>query len=161
MQRAGSAAFFLPMPEPRTCWQGPFAMPPTPRRWAFWRGWVLRELLPRPNSAARTCWLCPGQSPLPLGLVLDGFWPVGISRFGLLGLKADEPFLSPKGEAFWARQYGGNIWIYPGWPLDLSAKRQELAAAGYSFFAHMQENPPAALLDLKRQGLFNWEGALL
>ena len=103
----------------------------------------------------------PGQSPLPLGLVLDGFWPVGISRFGLLGIKTDEPFLSPKGEAFWARQYGGNIWIYPGWPLDLSAKRQELTAAGYGFFAHMQENPPAALPELRRQGLFNWEGALL
>ncbi|WP_165176303.1 peptidase U32 family protein [Desulfovibrio sp. ZJ369] len=103
----------------------------------------------------------PGQSPLPLGLVLDGFWPVGISRFGLLGIKTDEPFLSPKGEAFWARQYGGNIWIYPGWPLDLSAKRQELTAAGYGFFAHMRENPPAALPELRRQGLFNWEGALL
>lgn len=103
----------------------------------------------------------PGQSPLPLGLVLDGFWPVGISRFGLLGIRTDEPFLSPKGEAFWARQYGGNIWIYPGWPLDLSAKRQELTAAGYGFFAHMRENPPAALPELRRQGLFNWEGALL
>lgn len=103
----------------------------------------------------------PGQSPLPLGLVIDGFWPVGISRFGLLGIKADEPFLSPKGEAFWARRYGGNIWIYPGWPLDLSAKRQELTAAGYSFFAHMQENAPAALPNLRRPGLFNWEGALL
>ena len=66
----------------------------------------------------------PRQSPLPLGMVLGGFWPVGISRFGLLGIKPNEPFMSPKGEVFWARQYGGNVWLYPGWPLDLTAKRQ-------------------------------------
>ena len=103
----------------------------------------------------------PRQSPLPLGVVLSGFWPVGISRFGLLGVKPNEPFLSPMGEPFWARQYGGNIWIYPGWPLDITSKRQELLAAGYGFFAHMQENPPASVPEMRRKSLFNWEGALL
>ncbi|MBB5144034.1 peptidase U32 family protein [Desulfovibrio intestinalis] len=103
----------------------------------------------------------PKQSPLPLGAVISGFWPVGISRFGLLGVKANEPFLSPMGEPFWARQYGGNIWIYPGWPMDLTAKRQEMVAAGYGFFAHMQENPPASLPEMKRESLFNWDGSLL
>lgn len=103
----------------------------------------------------------PKQSPLPLGAVISGFWPVGISRFGLLGVKPNEPFLSPMGEPFWARQYGGNIWIYPGWPMDLTAKRQEMAAAGYGFFAHMLENPPASLPEMKRESLFNWDGALL
>lgn len=114
-----------------------------------------------PELAREDMLALPGQSPLPLGAVLGGFWPVGISRFGLLGVKANEPFLSPKGEVFWARQYAGNIWIYPGWPLDLTAKRQELATAGYGFFVQMQENPPAALPELRRQGLFNWEGSLL
>lgn len=103
----------------------------------------------------------PAQSPLPLGAVLTGFWPVGLSRFGLLGVKPNEPFLSPMGEPFWARQYGENIWIYPGWPLDLSAKKQEMQAAGYAFFAHLQENPPPSLPALRRESLFNWDGALL
>ena len=103
----------------------------------------------------------PAQSPLPLGVVLAGFWPVGLSRFPLTGVKANEPFLSPKGEPFWARQYGGTLWIYPGWPLDLTAQRSTLAAAGYSFYAHMEENPPASLPALRRPGLFNWEGSLL
>ena len=103
----------------------------------------------------------PRQSPLPLGMVLGGFWPVGISRFGLLGIKPNEPFMSPKGEVFWARQYGGNVWLYPGWPLDLTAKRQELQQAGYSFFARLEENPPSSLSEMRRQGLFNWDGALL
>ena len=103
----------------------------------------------------------PKQSPLPLGMVIAGFWPVGISRFGLLGVKPNEPFLSPKGEAFWARNYGGNIWIYPGWPLDLGEQRQELQAAGYSFFARLEEHVPQGLPEARRPGLFNWEGALL
>ncbi len=92
---------------------------------------------------------------------MDGFWPVGIARVGWLGIKPNEPFVSPKGEIFWARQYGANIWIYPGWPLDISSKRAALEEAGYSFFAHMQETPPHDLPTLRREGLFNWEGSLL
>lgn len=103
----------------------------------------------------------PRQSPLPLGCVISGYWPVGISRFGLLGVKADAPFFSPLGETFWCRKYGGNVWLYPAWPLDLTQKRSELAQAGYSFFVHMDEHPPASVSVPRRQGLFNWDGTLL
>ncbi|MDR3320782.1 MAG: U32 family peptidase [Desulfovibrio sp.] len=103
----------------------------------------------------------PGSSPLPLGIVLSGFWPVGISRFGLLGVKPDIPFASPKGETFWVRRYGGNIWLYPSWSLDLTEKRAELVAAGYNFFVHVEEYPPDGLPRARRQGLFNYEGTLL
>ncbi|MEG2173281.1 MAG: U32 family peptidase [Desulfovibrionaceae bacterium] len=103
----------------------------------------------------------PRQSSLALGMVISGFWPVGISRFGLSGIKPNEPFASPKGEVFWARNYGPNLWLYPAWPLDLTEKRPELENAGYSFFAHLQESPPAALPEVRRAGLFNWEGELL
>ncbi|MDR3361564.1 MAG: U32 family peptidase [Desulfovibrio sp.] len=103
----------------------------------------------------------PRQSPLPLGVVISGYWPVGISRFEAPGVKTDAPFAGPKGEVFWARRYGENLWLYPGWPLDLTEKRQELVAAGYSFFADMQEFSPAGLPQSPRPGLFNWEGALL
>lgn len=112
--------------------------------------------LPREDMLA-----LPRQSPLPLGCVLSGYWPVGISRFGLLGVRPEEAFASPMGEIFWARRYGGNVWLYPSWPLDLSDKRQELAAAGYGFFALMGENPPDSVPELRRKSLFNWEGALL
>ena len=103
----------------------------------------------------------PAQSPLPLGFVLGGHWPVGISRFGLLGIKPNEPFVSPKGEVFWCRQYGDNVWLYPAWPLDFSAQKDALQEAGYVFFVSIQENLPKNLPQLKRPGLFNWEGALL
>ena len=103
----------------------------------------------------------PGQSPLPLGFLLSGFWPVGISRYGVPGFKRNEPFCSPKGEIFWGRQYGENLWLYPGWPLNLEDKRPELQEAGYAFFVHMQEKPPHCLPQPSRPGLFNWDTPLL
>ena len=103
----------------------------------------------------------PRQSCLPLGLVLSGHWPMGLARHKLTGAKDNEPFRSPKEEVFWLRAYGQNVWIYSGWPLDLTSKRRELEAAGYSFFAHMPEKPPPKLPEAKRSSLFNWDGALL
>ena len=103
----------------------------------------------------------PGQSPLPLGLVISGFWPMGLARHEVPGLKTSEPFQSPKGETFWTRRYGQNLWVYPAWPLDLSARRAELQTAGYAFFAQMEETPPKNMPAQNRPGLFNWEGGLL
>ncbi len=105
--------------------------------------------------------LLPKQSPLPLGFVLKGFFPVGVARFGLSGVKPNEPFASPKGEVFWARNYGSNTWIYPAWPLDFTEKRTQLEQAGYSFFVEINENPPASLPEVRRHGLFNWDNELL
>lgn len=103
----------------------------------------------------------PKQCCLPLGMVLSGFWPVGISRHALNLVKANETFYSPKRESFWGRNYGRNLWIYPGWPLDLSAHRQELEAAGYCFFAKLEENLPPGMPPLRRTSEFNWNGSLL
>ena len=103
----------------------------------------------------------PKTSPLPLGIVLAGFWPMGIGRHDPLGIKPNEVFQSPKGEGFWTRRYGQNTWIYPAWPLDITVHRPELEAAGYSFFARMEENPPKSMPAATRPGLFNWEGELL
>lgn len=100
------------------------------------------------------------QSCLPIGLALEGYFPVGISRFGLAGLNAGDVFTSPKGEAFWTGQYAGSTWIYPGWKLDLREKRKELEKAGFSFFATLRETPPASLAAKSRPGLFNWNGDL-
>lgn len=114
-----------------------------------------------PELTSKELLALPGMSPLPLGIVLAGSWPVGISRFGTLGIRLNEPFSSPKGEAFWARQYGENTWIYPAWPLNLTAHSQELERAGYSFFVNLQENVPSSVPAAHRPGDFNWESQLL
>lgn len=123
---------------------------------------ILREMgfsaaFASPELSARDLGALPAQSPLPLGLIIGGYWPLGISRFGLKGVNVDEPFQSAHGETFWARNYGGNIWIYPSWPLDLREKRRELVKMGYSFFAIMEEAPPEGMAKGTRPGLFNWK----
>jgi putative protease len=103
----------------------------------------------------------PRQSCLPLGIVLNGHWPVGIARHSPSGVKNDEIFHSPKKEIFWVRTYGQNLWIYSDRFLDLTAKRRELEAAGYAFFVHMPENLPSRLRENGRASSFNWDVALL
>ncbi len=99
----------------------------------------------------------PKQSPLPLGMVLAGFWPVGITRHAAEPLKTQEGFQSPKGEEFWFRRYGQNTWLYPAWPLDLTEHRPALERAGYSTFVTMEEHPPKTLAPAKRISEFNWK----
>jgi len=103
--------------------------------------------------------LLPRQSCLPLGFVLEGFWPMGISRHEPLYLKNNMPFTGPKGEQFWTRKYGQNLWIYPAWPMDLSKHRSELEHAGYSFFASLDEHCPDE--QERATSEFNWNIPLL
>ncbi|MDR1685443.1 MAG: U32 family peptidase [Desulfovibrio sp.] len=103
----------------------------------------------------------PSGSPLPLGIVLSGFWPVGMSRFGAAGLNGRETFRGPKGEDFFLRRYGENLWIYPAWPLNLHDKRAELERAGYAFFIRMEESVPRGVNAAARPGEFNWNIGLL
>ena len=103
----------------------------------------------------------PKQSCLPLGIVLSGYWPMGISRHGINPLKMEDPFQSPKGETFWARRYGQNTWIYPAWPLDITRHRSALEKAGYSTFVTLAEWPPQSVGEAKRTSEFNWEVGML
>lgn len=112
-----------------------------------------------PELAEKDFMALPKTSPLPLGAVIAGYWPVGVSRFGLLGLDSGEMFASPRDEDFWSLHRANLTWIYPGWKLDLSEKRKALEKAGYSFFAIMEEKAPQ--MENGRPGLFNWEGNFL
>lgn len=103
--------------------------------------------------------LLPRQSSLPLGFVLEGFWPMGLSRHDTMYLKTNTPFESPKGEQFWTRKYGQNLWIYPAWPMDLSAHKAELEHAGYSFFIRLEEHCPGE--QERKTSEFNWNNTLL
>lgn len=103
----------------------------------------------------------PKSSPIPLGVVTSGFWPVGVSRFGMTGISVGDIFTSPRGEAFWSRDRLGLTWIFPAWPLDWQEKQKEMASAGYSFFVHFYDKKPENLVAQKRPGLFNWDGQLL
>jgi putative protease len=97
------------------------------------------------------------QSPLPLGMVMEGLWPLCVSRTLAEDVKPNEPLTSPMGEIAWVRRHGQNVWVYPGWPVDLSAHRSELEAAGYELFVRLNEPLPANVRSERSASSFNWE----
>ncbi len=98
----------------------------------------------------------PKKSPLPLGIVLSGNWPLCISRILSDGIKQNQPFSSPKGEQAWAVKHGHEYWIFPNWNLDISSKRDLLGRSGYSCFISMHEPVPRSVRMKGRQGMWNW-----
>ncbi|MEZ4551470.1 MAG: hypothetical protein R2874_13610 [Desulfobacterales bacterium] len=57
-------------------------------------------------------------------------------------LESGQPFTSPKGEQAWVRPYGSDFWVFPNWPVDLTAKTDELKRAGYKMLVHLLEPLP-------------------
>ena len=102
----------------------------------------------------------PGQSVLPLGIVLSGNWPLCISRTLSDQVKEGTPFSSPKGETAWAAAYGEDFWLFPNWIIDLQNKRDLLAEAGYAVFVHLTEPVPKTVGIKTRPGLWNWNVGL-
>ena len=102
----------------------------------------------------------PSRSPLPLGVVVGGYWPLCVSRIAPEGLAADAPFFSPRDEGAWGGWRERDFWVFPNWPLDLSAHQDALAAAGYRLFVQLNETVPKEVPVKKRPGLWNWDHGL-
>lgn len=162
----GARRFVLNMPwqmalfnQPKglTLWAGPFCNAAnaltleTFKRLGFDGAFVSPEL-----GETDILTLCR-QSPLPLGIVLSGHWPLCISRTLAADMKLRQPFESPRGEQAWAEQYGPDYWIFPNWKLDIDEKKRALQEAGINLFAHLDEPVPPAITIKKRPGLWNWE----
>lgn len=114
-----------------------------------------------PELDQETLMALPGRSELPLGLVIHGNWPLGISRIISKDLDTDKAFISPKGETAWISKHSQNYYIFPNWPLDLTAKKEILIKAGFSLLVHMQEPIPKGVHMKNRPGLWNWSLKLL
>ena len=99
----------------------------------------------------------PSKSPLPLGIVVSGHWPLCVSRIMASELQPGQPFTSPKGEQAWARAYGSDFWVFPNWPVDLTAKTGDLKQAGYKMLVHLLEPLPKKVKLKDRPGLWNWK----
>lgn len=97
------------------------------------------------------------RSPLPLGIVLTGLFPMSISRIRPPELTLETPFVSPKSEMAWATHVDSEVWIYPNWPLDLTSCRGSLIEAGYRRFIHLNTPLPPGVVIKDRPGLWNWE----
>lgn len=99
----------------------------------------------------------PGKSPLPLGIVISGNWPLCVSRVPPEGFRAGTPFFSARDEAAWTVEHGPDFWTYPNWTLDLSDHRDALRQAGYRLFVRLAEPVPEGVRMKNRPGLWNWD----
>jgi putative protease len=148
-------------PDKLELWAGPFCNPSNLAGLAMLKGMGCKGAVVSPELSGKDMLELAEKSPLPLGVVIHAYWPMGISRLGLSGVKPGQPFTSPKGEVFWARNQGQNTWIYPGWPLDIRNQRNRLIEAGYSLLVTMTETPPKAVPQARRSSTFNWDLTLL
>jgi len=113
-----------------------------------------------PELDKNACLALPGQSPLPLGIVVSGHWPLCLSRIVSDELKTDRPFTSPKREAAWVTRHDDTYWLYPNWRINLGAQRQTLVRAGYTLLVHMADSRPQGVQMKERPGLWNWSMGL-
>lgn len=101
------------------------------------------------------------STTLPLGIVLQGNWPLGISRICSDQLKPGKAILSPKNEIFWLAKHQDNFYIYPNWILDLTEHKNLLINAGFTVFLNIHEHIPKGISLKSRPGLWNWNLKLL
>ncbi len=149
-------------PGPRErIWAGPFCnvanglFVQTLSEWGFSGAIVSPELTKADFTALSR------QSPLPLGVVVSGLWPLALSRTLAQDVPLDKPLKSPQGEVCWVRKYGQTYWVFPGWPIRLSTQEKALAGAGYSLFVNIHEPWPRTVPQPSRSTTVNWNLRLL
>ncbi len=143
-------------PENLSLWAGPFCNLANPLALATLKQAGFAGAFVSPELGREAFLELPRLSPLPLGVVLTGMWPLCLSRVISDTIDTRHPFASPRGEQAWARRYDDNIWIFPNWQLDLSDQRPSLEKAGYQWLVHLVEPVPKTIKLKVRQGLWNW-----
>ena len=143
-------------PKNLNLWAGPFCNITNNQAISILSSLGFAGVIVSPELGRKDYLLLPKHSPLPLGIIISGYWPVSISRVLYKDFKTETIFSSPKGEDAWVKKQGSDFWIYPNWKLDLTSKKDELQRAGYSLFAYLHEPLPANVKLKKRPGLWNW-----
>ncbi len=147
---------FFPSETDLTIWAGPFCNAANPLAISNLAGMGCRGVIVSPELGKADYIDLAAASPLPLGIVIYGNWPLCISRIKADALKTDVPFTSPKKENAWVQTHGDNYWVYPEWPVDLRDCAGELKKAGYRMFVALQETLPGNIQLKKRPGKWNW-----
>lgn len=141
-------------------WAGPFCNISNELAIAELANIGFKGVIVSPELGKADCLSLPAKSPLPLGIVISGNWPLCLSRVLSTDLTPELPFSSPRGEQAFARRHGSNFWVFPNWRVDLSAKRELLEKAGYRLFVHVQEILPPGVEIKERPGIWNWDVGL-
>jgi putative protease len=141
-------------------WAGPFCNIANVQALSVLMKMGFAGAFPSPELGKDELLSLPKHSPLPLGVLIFGGWPLSISRFLGPDLSPGAPFTSPKGETAYARKYDGMYWIFPNWRLDLTRFNNALKKAGYVLMARLSEPLPKGVALKKREGIWNWDQGL-
>jgi putative protease len=144
-----------------TLWAGPFCNLANPLALETAAALGFNGAIVSPELASADFLKLPGCSPLPLGIVAGGNWPLCVARTISDELRLQAPLRSPKGEEAWAVRQGSLYWVFPNWELDLREQTAALRRAGYRRFVHFVEPLPPTVKRKVRPGLWNWDGRLL
>jgi U32 family peptidase len=148
---------FFSRPSQLNLWAGPFCNLANPLAIDAVAAMGFAGAIVSPELAAEDYLQLPRNSPIALGIVVAGNWPLCISRSLTQELTPNKVFSSPKREEAWVTKYGPDYWVYPSWKIDLHGKNKLLQQAGYTLLVHMVEPLPKAVALKKRPGLWNWE----
>ena len=137
-------------------WAGPFCNTANVLAIKVLRDLGFNGIIVSPELHRRDYLALPQHSPLPLGIVVSGVWPLCISRTISPEMTIDTPFTSPKGEQGWVHQYGSDYWVFPNWRIDLEAQTKDLIKAGYCMLVDLREPVPRGIRMKTRPGAWNW-----
>ncbi|AQV03039.1 peptidase U32 [Desulfococcus multivorans] len=141
-------------------WAGPFCNIANPLAVRAVAAAGFKGCMVSPELGAGDYAALPRQSPIPLGIVLAGNWPLCISRIVPTSAASNQPVTSPRGEVAWIERYGQNTWIYPNWRLNLEGEKKALVQAGYRVFVTLDEPVPRHVQIKDRPGWWNWKVGL-
>ncbi len=148
-------------PKSMECWAGPFCNIANTRTIENLASLGFSGAMASPELGAKDFLALPKASPLPLGVVIKGNWPLSISRIISPQMKTDTLFTSPRKEGAWISQRWDSHWIFPQWELDITDKQQDLQTAGYKKLVILNEPMPPRIDMKQRQGLWNWNSSIL
>jgi putative protease len=141
-------------------WAGPFCNLANPLALSALKRLGFAGAVVSPELGKEECLALAARRPMPLGIVLRGFWPLCISRSIAEDLAAEQPVVSPRGEGAWMRRYGPDHWLFPNWPIDLRKEKERLKECGYTIFLTLDEPAPPNVRIKKRPGMWNWKTTL-
>ncbi len=148
-------------PHTLNLWAGPFCNITNSHTVNLMKAHGFSGAIVSPELDRETFLSLPKTSELPLGVVIQGNWPLALSRIISPDLTPGVLFQSPKGEGAWISKSNQTYYVFPNWGLDLTAQKEELQGAGYSLFVSLQENIPKGIQMKPRPGLWNWNLKLL
>ena len=142
-------------------WAGPFCNIANSAYLKILKDMGLRGAVLSPELSRQDYLNLGSAACIPVGIIIQGLWPVCVSRTFASEARPIAVFESPRKEIFWTARHDENYYTFPNWEINLARHEDELRKAGFSLFLHMKEPLPRKMELKQRPGLWNWDQGLL